>query len=39
LRIGLIWWLIGMALATGYTVYAYRSFAGKVKTEAHGEGY
>jgi cytochrome bd ubiquinol oxidase subunit II len=39
LRIGLIWWIIGMTLATGYTVYAYRSFAGKVKAGAHGEGY
>jgi cytochrome bd ubiquinol oxidase subunit II len=39
LRIGLIWWVIGMTLATGYTVYAYRSFAGKVKSGAHGEGY
>jgi cytochrome bd ubiquinol oxidase subunit II len=39
LRIGLIWWLIGMTLATAYTVHAYRSFAGKVKTGAHGEGY
>jgi cytochrome d ubiquinol oxidase subunit II len=39
LRIGLIWWFIGMTLATGYTVHAYRSFAGKVKTGAHGEGY
>jgi cytochrome d ubiquinol oxidase subunit II len=39
LRIGLIWWLIGMTLATGYTVYAYRSFSGKVKAGAHGEGY
>jgi cytochrome d ubiquinol oxidase subunit II len=36
LRIGLIWWLIGMMLATAYTAYAYRGFAGKVKTDAHG---
>jgi len=39
LRIGLIWWIVGMALAAGYTVHAYRSFAGKVKAGAHGEGY
>jgi cytochrome d ubiquinol oxidase subunit II len=39
LRIGLIWWIIGMTLATGYTVYAYRGFAGKVKAGAHDEGY
>lgn len=41
LRIGLVWWLIGMALAASYTVYAYRSFAGKVRAsevEKH-EGY
>jgi cytochrome bd ubiquinol oxidase subunit II len=30
LKIGLIWWLLGMALAAGYTVFAYRSFAGKI---------
>jgi cytochrome bd ubiquinol oxidase subunit II len=33
LKIGLIWWLIGMALATGYTVFTYRSFAGKVRAQ------
>ena len=30
LKIGLIWWVIGMALATVYFVYVYRSFAGKI---------
>ncbi|MGA8143281.1 MAG: cytochrome d ubiquinol oxidase subunit II [Candidatus Acidiferrales bacterium] len=30
LKIGLIWWIIGMALATGYTVHSYRSISGKV---------
>jgi cytochrome d ubiquinol oxidase subunit II len=30
LKIGLIWWIIGMALATGYTVHAYRNISGKV---------
>jgi cytochrome d ubiquinol oxidase subunit II len=30
LGIGLAWWLPGMALATGYTVFLYRRFAGKV---------
>jgi cytochrome d ubiquinol oxidase subunit II len=39
LRIGLIWWLIGMALATCYTVFNYRRFAGKAKLSAPGEGY
>jgi cytochrome bd ubiquinol oxidase subunit II len=41
LKIGLIWWVIGMALATVYFVHVYRSFAGKVAvqtdTEAHGD--
>jgi len=30
LSVGLIWWLIGMALAVGYFVYLYRAFRGKV---------
>ena len=39
LKIGLIWWLIGMALATLYFFHVYRSFAGKVSSEsdAHGD--
>jgi cytochrome d ubiquinol oxidase subunit II len=32
LKIGLVWWLIGMALVAGYTTFVYRSFAGKVGT-------
>lgn len=39
LRIGLVWWLIGMALATVYTVVSYRSFAGKIPSSKHPEGY
>jgi cytochrome d ubiquinol oxidase subunit II len=31
LRVGLMWFIPGMLLATGYFVYTYRSFAGKVK--------
>jgi cytochrome d ubiquinol oxidase subunit II len=40
LKIGLIWWLFGIALATGYFVFAYRNFAGKVSLEkdAHTHG-
>jgi len=40
LKVGLIWWVIGMILATGYTVFVYRSFAGKVEAGAspHGHG-
>jgi cytochrome d ubiquinol oxidase subunit II len=32
LGIGLIWWLIGMGLASVYTVVAYRSFSGKISS-------
>lgn len=39
LKIGLIWWVIGMALATCYTVYVYRKFAGKVRVTDAEEGY
>jgi cytochrome d ubiquinol oxidase subunit II len=37
LKVGLVWWTIGMALATGYFVFTYRHFAGKVKLEAEDE--
>ncbi len=37
LKIGLIWWVIGMALAGGYTIFSYRSFAGKIRVEESGE--
>lgn len=33
LKVGLIWWVIGMILATIYFVYVYRSFAGKVAAQ------
>jgi cytochrome bd ubiquinol oxidase subunit II len=36
LKIGLIWWFIGMLLATGYVVFVYRSFAGKVELPPDG---
>lgn len=39
LKIGLIWWLIGMALACVYTVFSYRSFAGKIRASENREGY
>ena len=35
LQVGLIWWTIGMALAGGYFIYLYRSFAGKVSVDAN----
>ena len=39
LKIGLIWLVIGMTLATIYLVHVYRSFAGKVSTEKNGHSY
>jgi cytochrome bd ubiquinol oxidase subunit II len=37
LKVGLVWWLIGMVLAFGYFRFLYRAFAGKVSisTDAH----
>ena len=37
LRVGLAWWIPGMALAVAYFAFAYRTFAGKVRLE--GDGY
>jgi cytochrome d ubiquinol oxidase subunit II len=34
LRIGLIWWIPGMLLVTGYFVLLYRRFAGRVPVDA-----
>jgi len=41
LKVGLAWWVMGMLLATGYSAFVYRSFAGKVKLDAyeHGQGH
>jgi cytochrome d ubiquinol oxidase subunit II len=41
LKIGLLWWALGMTLAAGYFTFVYRSFAGKVVVEKdpHGHGY
>jgi cytochrome d ubiquinol oxidase subunit II len=33
LRVGLIWWGLGMGLAFGYFVFVYRMFRGKVRAE------
>lgn len=38
LRIGLIWWTLGMILVAGYFVFTYRHFAGKVRLDGD-EGY
>jgi len=37
LRIGLIWWAIGMSLAVSYTILTYRKFAGKITSEESAE--
>ena len=37
LEVGLVWWIVGMALAAGYFIYMYRSFRGKV-LPGHNEG-
>jgi cytochrome d ubiquinol oxidase subunit II len=36
LKVGLVWFIPGMLLTTGYFVYTYRSFAGKVSLEDGG---
>jgi cytochrome bd ubiquinol oxidase subunit II len=40
LKVGLVWWLLGIAVAMCYTIFTYRSFAGKVsvdQTEEHAD--
>jgi len=39
LRIGLAWWIVGMILVACYSIYVYRSFAGKVKIGESQNGY
>jgi len=40
LEVGIIWWVIGMVLASGYFIFTYRRFAGKVRAaESADEGY
>jgi cytochrome bd ubiquinol oxidase subunit II len=42
LKIGLAWWILGMALAGAYTTFSYRNAAGKVRTQddaGESEGY
>jgi cytochrome bd ubiquinol oxidase subunit II len=38
LKIGVVWWIVGMILAAGYFTFVYRSFAGKVMVEKNGHG-
>lgn len=39
LKIGLIWWVIGILLASGYFIYVYRTFAGKIGAGSDTPGY
>jgi cytochrome bd ubiquinol oxidase subunit II len=40
LKIGLVWWIIGMILVSAYFVHVYRNFAGKVTLqEGEAEGH
>ncbi len=39
LKVGLVWWVLGMILAAGYFTYVYRSFAGKVVVDKDSHGY
>ena len=39
LKIGLIWWIIGIIFATIYFVMAYRRLAGKVSESSEEDGY
>jgi len=41
LKIGLVWWVIGIILAVGYLVFVYRNFAGKVSIDkdVHDHSY
>ena len=39
LTVGLVWWIMGMVLTTGYFFYVYRSFKGKVVLPKDGGGY
>jgi len=39
LKVGLVWWVLGMILAAGYFTFVYRSFAGKVVVGKDSHGY
>ncbi len=36
LSVGLVWWLVGIVLASGYFIYVYRAFRGKVNLQENG---
>ncbi len=39
LSVGLVWWGLGMAIATGYFVFVYRTFRGKITPSSAEHGY
>jgi len=39
MKVGLVWWSIGMVLALGYFVFVYRMFRGKVNLDDAGYGH
>jgi cytochrome bd ubiquinol oxidase subunit II len=39
LAVGLIWWTLGMAVATGYFVFVYRMFRGKLSVSSDRAGH
>jgi cytochrome bd ubiquinol oxidase subunit II len=39
LKIGLMWWFLGMILAAGYFTFVYHSFRGKVAVDKDSHGY
>jgi cytochrome d ubiquinol oxidase subunit II len=39
LSVGIVWWMLGLVLTTGYFVYVYRSFRGKVSVSSEDAGY
>lgn len=39
LHVGLVWWVIGMGLASTYFIIVYRMFRGKVSLESGGYGH
>jgi len=39
LKVGVLWWTVGMILAAGYFTLVYRSFAGKVEVESDSSGH
>jgi cytochrome bd ubiquinol oxidase subunit II len=39
LGVGLVWWILGMVFVTGYFIYTYSRFAGRVKVGEDAGGY